>query len=544
MTTSVDSLAEKTNESSPTPDFWAIVIVDTSLTLLGGCVILLATLWLLNRQWKQREERDKLLAIVRANYWNNEEEILSALCVLKQMSSTAMFNHVTEYDVFAYKYRIECDLNPSNARHDSGVSPVDVASTNAIVNAVKKLDRLFECLALQLSFHGRCPPVVVNTVGSTICHLAERSSRVWSSRKARIILDLLRYYSGKEAAKKFEWSLVSDDNLEVLVLTHLPYAKQLHLHDCHFILDYNQVTVDLNSDMRSKICYIDIVLANGTDGAQPREACLIDAYNTARAICIKNKLVDEKYLPEAILATPASNSNDTSATCTSDDAARMESKRSVENCVRYLCHLLRVMFFAANLKELESEDQFHSFVTKLYESVHVNSGGAAREMAESSRRNIIRLVRALSSKQMTADAYELTRTRLEQIEKELLDLLTCVATSTQGKTRHMTLRKAESNASLQSSLSQSSIYTLATSASAFALNRQPLMDCQRFCDLELLQQQTNLDRSSFVSGSSVYFSPTSISSGCEGSRPLLSALVSGRRIQSSVSLDEFCETAV
>ena len=537
MTTSVDSLAEKTNDRSPTPDFWAIVIVDTSLTLLGGCVILLATLWLLNRQSKRREERDKLLAIVRANYWNNEEEIL---CVLKQMSSTAMFNHVTEYDVFAYKYRIECDLNPSC--RSSGAPPVDVASTNAVVDAVKKLDRLFECLALQLSFHGRCPPVVVNTVGSTICHLAERSSRVWSSRKARIILDLLRYYSGKEAAKRFEWSLVSDDNLEVLVLTHLPYAKQLRLHDCHFILDYNQVTVDLNSDLRSKICYIDIVLANGTDSAQPREACLIDAYNTARAICIKNKLVDERYLPEAILATPASNSNDTSAKCTSDDAAKTENKRRVENCVRYLCHLLRVMFFAANLKELESEDQFHSFVTKLYESVHMNGGSAAREMAESSRRNIIRLVRALSSKQMTADAYELTRTRLEQIEKELLDLLTCVATSTQRKTRHVTLRKAESNVSLRSSLSQSSIYTLATSASAFALN-QP-MDCQRFCDLELLQQQTSLDRSSLVSGSSVYFSPTSISSGCEGSRPLLSALVSGRRIQSSVSLDEFCETAV
>lgn len=550
MGTSADNVGETTSDCSPGPDVWSIIVVDTALTLLGGSILLLGTLWFLNRQSKRREERDKLLTIIRANYWNNEDEILSALCILQKMSHTAMFRGVTEYDVFAYKYRLECDLSPPPVHQASGSGPslpFDVTTPNAVVDSVKKLDRLFEALALQLSFHGRCPSVFVNTIGSTICHLAQHSSRVWGTKKAQIIRDLLQYYSGKEAAKKFESLLVSDDNLEVLVLTHLPYAKQLRLHDCHFILDYNQVTVDFDSDLRSKICYIDIVLANTKDGTKPKEGCLVDAYNTAREICIKNKLVYEKYLPEAIHTTGTGDSKGANAKSqTEDEAAKSENRQRVDDCVRYLCHLLRVMFFAANLKELESEDQFHEFVTKLYEAVHVNGSGAAREMAESSRRNIIRLVRALSSKQMTTDAYELTRSRLEAIEKELLDLLTCVVTSNQGKTRHsrvMALQKADSSASLRTALSQSSIYTLATSASAFALNRQPAFDCRRYCDLELLQQQS-VDRSSIISGSSVYFSPPSMSSGCDGSRPVLSALVAGRRIQSSVSLDEFCETAV
>ena len=543
-----DDLSEKASECSSSPNFWSIIVVDTTLTLLGGSILLLGTLWLLNRQSKQREQRDKLLAIVRANYWNNEEEILSALCILQTMSRTAMFRGVTEYDVFAYKYRIECDLSPPPVQQSSSSGPTlsyDVSTSNAIVDAVKKLDRLFESLALQLSFHGCCPSVFTNTVGATISHLAQHSARVWGTNKAKIIRDLLQYYSGTDAAKKFESLLVSDDNLEVLVLTHLPYAKQLRLHDGHFILDYNQVTVDFDSDLRSKICYIDIVLANTKDGTEPKEGCLVDAYNKAREICIKNKLVYEKYLPEAI-PTPG-DSKDANAKSSPDvEAGKCENKQRASDCVRYLCHLLRVMFFAANLKELESEDQFHEFVTKLYEAVHVNGAGAAREMAESSRRNIIRLVRALSSKQMTSDAYEMTRRRLEAIEKELLDLLTCVVTSNQGKTRHsrvMALRKADSSVSLRSALSQSSIYTLATSASAFALNRPTVFDCRRFGDLERLQQQS-VDRSSIVSGSSVYFSPPSMASGIDGSRPVLSALVSGRRIQSSVSLDEFCETAV
>lgn len=545
-----DDLGEKASECPSAPNFWSIIVVDTTLTLLGGSILLIGTLWLLNRQSKQREQRDKLLAIVRANYWNNEEEILSALCILQKMSCTAMFRGVTEYDVFAYKYRLECDLSPPPVQQgsSSGLTlPYDATTSNAIVDAVKKLDRLFESLALQLSFHGRCPSVFTNTVGATISHLAQHSARMWGTKKAQVIRDLLQYYSGTDAAKKFESLLVSDDNLEVLVLTHLPYAKQLRLHDCHFILDYNQVTVDFDSDLRSKICYIDIVLANTKDGTEPKEGCLVNAYNTAREICIKNKLVYEKYLPEAIATTNTGDSNDANAKSSPEvDAAKSENKQKSDDCVRYLCHLLRVMFFAANLKELESEDQFHEFVMKLYEAVHVNGGGAAREMAESSRRNIIRLVRALSSKQMTSDAYELTRRRLEAIEKELLDLLTCVVTSNQGKTRHsrvMALRKADSSVSLRSALSQSSIYTLATSASAFALNHPSVFDCRRFGDLERLQQQ-NIDRSSIVSGSSVYFSPSSMASGIDGSRPLLSALVSGRRIQSSVSLDEFCETAV
>ena len=149
------------------------------------------------------------------------------------------------------------------------------------------------------------------------------------------------------------------------------------------------------------------------------------------------------------------------------------------------------------------------------------------EILEWIRGNIYSYLRGLTIEQMLIDK-EFTKAKLEHFEKELYRHLNYL-TLRQVKQEKICCQMPHSSMSaktgdIRPAESDTSIYTLALSTSAYAMQRMALVEGAeapvRHHTLEMMHQQCSLDQSSIVSGSSMYATAMSLSSAAE-TQPLM-----------------------
>ena len=431
--------------------------------------------------------------------WEQEDCIMQSIQVVSRMSRLTLFREVTEAHVLAYRYRTDLDLYSEPTSEEPEKTPSDEVfskSLLAVTGGIKKVERMFEMLSLQLPCEGQCPLVIASAFGPTVCNIALRTGLMWNEGRSHMIKNILYYFAGRGAVESFDDQLMLNDELESLVLARLPYARSLYLCGDHFVLSDVEISSELRLDLRNKVRYIDTVLAKRGNLLNTKEKNLIEGYYSAREICVKSNFVQNKNnLP--------------------DISNRGESNKT-EDATLLLRHLLRVMCHGKNMRKMEADDKFFQFLMQLHEALYGWTDTAAMlEVLERVRANIVCYLKGLTSEQLLLDK-ELTKAKLEHFERELYRHLNYLTT------KQVALSRGRPVSELRPAESESSIYTMAMSASTFMMQRQATLDRQnsndmnsRHVELDMMHQQRSLDQSSIVSGSSVYAPALSVCSGQE-----------------------------
>ena len=389
--------------SSSDASILSVVIADTVVTIIISVVLTLCVMSGITRRRNQREERDKLVRIIREEYWANEENIRKVMHVLNKMKSSYLFKGVSELHVFAYKYRLEWS-HPY--RHDtlSTIESYKFGSGFSLLQTVKKIERLFETLIFQLPFHGTCRENICLTWGPTIFNLAQSTLLMWRDRNAKVIQEVVYYFAGRSAVGKLEGCTLSDEDLEALILRLVPYVNQLHLFEDHFLLDDVEVKDTQNRDMKNKIRYIDTALTVGRNLLENKEVNLMEIYYHTRDLAIKKGVVQTKFLPEIGIGNGG-------------------SKINLDECAIYLRHIIRVLCIPQNLEKIRTEEQLFILLMQLYKMLYIQPDtGCMVEIIDRVRHKIVSALKGMSTEHILMDK-ELTKAKLELIEKELSEHL-------------------------------------------------------------------------------------------------------------------------
>jgi len=495
------------------PPLITLLAVDTVVTIVAACILGSCVLWIWKARTKKKEERDKLGTIVRTYYWEEEEKFSLVLRVLAQMKQNSIFREVTELHLLGYVLRSEDGIYGQQDR----VPDIEqrlrqpFGSSLNVKTTVKKIERFFETLALHLSCKGRCSKNVAAVVASTVLTLSHSTALLWSNEKAHLISTIVHYFVGRHAEEHFTNNVVSDEDLECLVLARVPYVTQLYLNEDHFVLQDIDITTDMKIDIRNKIRFIDTVLAKNEKKLQSKEKNLIESYYAARELCLKAGYIHSKtHLPDIV--------------------TKVGETSKVSECVIYLRHLLRILCIPKHMRKCENDDKFFQFLMQLHETLYTWSDtNAMLEVIERSRTNIVCYVRGLTVEQILLDK-EFTKAKLEQVEKELyrhLSYLTLKQVHEDRARRPILSRGDTDPRSMRSMDSETSIYTMAMSTSSFMMRRQATQEqprdigksldqLHRQTSLDLptssLPHQTSLDQASLLSSSSLYATAASLSS--------------------------------
>ena len=426
------------------------------------------------------------------------------------MKQVTIFREVTELHVLSYKYRYDSGVygpkEYTNVSWENKLKQMEQTSMNQTMVIIRKIERLFETLTLQLPCQGSCPVNIASAFGSTVYTLGQNTAVLWNDHTGRLVRHIIHYFAGRSAAERFDANLIADEDLETLVLARVPYVNQLYLNEDHFVLQDVEITSDLKVDLKNKIRYVDTVLAKNSKFLQSKEKNITEAYYAAREICIKNSFIQNKSeFPDIV--------------------SKVGEGSRLDECVVYLRHLLRVMCINKNMKKLESDDKFFQFLMQLHEALYTWADtGTMVEIIERIRSNIFCYLKGLTIEQMLLDK-EFTKAKLEHFEKELyrhLNYLTLRQVQQERLRRSYPHSSQEASGSAEPKLrtagSDSSIYTMALSTSSYMMQRQASMERadRGHHSLELLHQQPSLDQSSIVSGSSMYATALSLSSGDAG----------------------------
>lgn len=401
--------------------------------------------------------------------------------IVTHMRQSSIFREVTEMHVFAYKFRMENGVYgpkefEEDTSHATRLRQVELASMSLTMSTVRRIERLFDMLTLQLPCEGKCPQNITAAFGNTVYTLGQNTAHIWSDHKGRQICKLVHYFAGRGAAERFDSSLISDEELESIVMARVPYVGQLYLNDDHFVLQDVAISSDLKADLKNKIRYVDTVLAKNKHNLQPREKNIIEAYYCARELCVKNSFIQNKsQFPDIV--------------------SKVGESSKLTECVVYLRHLLRIMCMGKHLKKVEGDDKFFQFLMQLHEALYTWADTSSMaEILERVRGNILCYLRGLTLEQMLIDK-EFTKAKLEHLEKELYRHLNYL---TLRQVQQERLRRqpgaGESEMRLRQVGSESSIYTMAMSASSFLMHRQASQDLperNRLAELQLMHQQVS-----------------------------------------------------
>ena len=527
------------------PPLITLLAVDTLVTIITACSLGLCALWIWKSRTKKREERDKLGTIVRTYYWDEEEKISMVLRVLAQMKQNVIFREVTELHLLSYILRCDEGVYGQQDRLPDLEHRLrqPFSSNLNVMNTIKKIERFFEALALQLSCTGRCSRNVAAVVASTVLTLSHTTTLLWGDEKSRLIGSIVHYFVGRHAAEHFMNNVVCDEDLECIVLARVPYVTQLYLNEDHFVLRDVEISTDLKIDIRNKIRFIDTVLAKNEKRLQSKEKNLIESYYAARELCLKTGYIHNKtHMPDIV--------------------TKVGEASKVTECVIYLRHLLRILSIPKHLRKMETEDKFFQFLMQLYEALYTwTDTNTMLEVIERSRTNIVCYIRGLTVEQILLDK-EFTKAKLEQVEKELYRHLSYLTLKQvhHDRTRRQVLTRGDTDPrSMRSVDSETSIYTMAMSTSSFMMRRQATLDQSedKAKDLDQFHQQgsidlppgslphqTSLDQSSLLSSSSMYATAASLSSNDVAGFPSPKAGVSREHGSPKSTDSDFFETAV
>lgn len=511
--------------------------INASVTVLCLCLVVTCLIFAVHRFFGRREERDKLCDIVTSRYWNNEDQIINVIQMMTKMREAVIFHDISAFHVLSYKYRCDNDVYGTTRSRPADTSLAPSVSDSVDTFAVlKKIEHLFDALILELPYVRRCPRNVADTFGSTVFGLAQVTSLIWCDHKARLVRHLVNYFMGRDAAETFERALMSDRDLETMILSKVPYVGQLYLNVDHFVLKDVTILDEAKMELKAKIRYVDTILARNGKILASKEQAIIESYYAARDICLKNGFVQSKmHFPDMV--------------------TKFGGPRKIDECVVCLRHLVRLMCYGTNMKKMENDEGFYQFLMQLHEVLYSwVDAHAMLEVIERSRSNIISYLHGITVEQILMDR-EFTKAKLEHIEKELCQNLRYLAVpplEREPKAQPLPPSgplKAPSER-LFPAESEISVYTMAPSTSSYVMKPPQTSPEHRVVVSEagLLAQQRGMEQGSTISGSSLYVTAGSLSSASESTLPEVKAVsLTPRRVEiveASESEGECFETPV
>lgn len=470
---------------------------NVAITVVGFCLLAACLVVSLYRYLRRREERDKLCKVIANQYWISEDQIAHVVRLLTILRKVVIFRDVSAYHVLSYKYRFEEGVygNRTSRGVEKTLLHSHVATTD-VFQILKKVERLFDSLLLQLTCKGKCPQHIANAFSSTLNGLVEVTSLIWSDHKVRGIRRLVQYFAGQAATEAFDNLRTGDADLEALVVTRVPYVGQLYFNFDHFVLKDCEIPGGRKIELASKIRYIDTVLAKEGKILQAKEKSITESYYAARELCLKNGFIQTKsHFP---------------------DVSKLSDGEHTSEYVVNLRHLLRLMCMSANVQKIENDDKFFQFLMQLHEALYSwIDEHTMIEVIERCRNNIVLILHGLTVEQILSDR-EFTKAKLEQLEKELyrhLNYLTIRQVQQERRQLHDRLKEA-GDGNLRPADSESSVYTMALSTSSYALKHHLSQERPGAEGSRMLHQQS-VDQSSIASGSSLYATATLLSSFSE-----------------------------
>ena len=321
-----------------------------------------------------------------------------------------IFRDITAYHILSYKYRTDNGVYSVDHIADD---PEEVKKSNKtplkklnVFLILKKIERLFFSLTLQLPLSRKCSKQAANTAGSIVLSIAQVTSMVWCDEKAKTIFRVVKFFSGQRMAEHLERSHVKDADLETLVLSRIPYVTNLMLdQDCKFKLkDTPQTPINLSIYLLlKKVSHIDHFITENFPRLETIREKIVTFYQAARDLSFRNNMVLTKsHIP------------DFSTIRNGGLAGRFHE------CVSCLTHLLRLMTYGNNVKQLENDEKFNRFVENLKVTVDQLAVTVTENMAniEQSRKNIVVCLNDLTTEHVLADR-EFIKAKLELIEKDL-----------------------------------------------------------------------------------------------------------------------------
>lgn len=467
----------------------AAFAMNASISIICFSLVASCLVYTLHRYLQRREERVKLCKIIATHYWSSEDQIALVVQLITNMRKVIIFREVTAFHILSYKYRYENGVYGTRDVHTIEKKILHPYLTAIdVFQILKKIERLFDSLMLQLTCKGKCPSHIASMFSSTLFGLAQVTSLVWCDEKKRGIRRLVCYFAGRESATTFDSGHISDADLESMVTSRAPYVGHLYLNIDHFVLKDVEISSEGRIDLKSKIRYVDTILAKHGKIVELKEKNIIESYYAAREICLKHGLIQSKSQ--------------------FSDVQKFIESEGIGECAGHLRHLLRLMCFGPNIRKVENDESFFQFLMQLHETLYSWADEQTMlEVIERCRNNIAACLHGLTIEQILMDR-EFTKAKLEQIEKELyrhLNYLTIRQVQQEKEKRQQQDRLKDNEMRMHPAESESSVYTMALSTSSYALKRQTSQE-------RPIQHQQSIDQGSIASGSSVYAPATLLSS--------------------------------
>ena len=395
-----------------------------NVELFKKLILLIFFTLLINFPTRLKEERDKLGDIIAQRFWKEENQIACLFQVLSSMKESVIFRDITAYHILSYKYRTDNGVySIENVIEDGEEAKRSAKSSLKKLNVfliLKKIERLFFSLTLQLPLSRKCSKQAARTAGSIVLSIAQVTSLVWCDEKAKTIFKVVRFFSGQRMADHLEQTHMKDADLETLVLSRIPYITSLTLdQDCKFRLkDTTQKSIDLSIYLLlKKVSHIDHFITENFTKLETIREKIVAFYQDARDLSFRNNMVLTKsHIP------------DFSTIRNGGLAGRFHE------CVSCLTHLLRLMSYGSNAKLMEKDERFKNFLDGLKKTVDELASTVSDNMVniEQSRKNIVVCLNDLTTEHVLADR-EYIKAKLELIEKDLKNYVKYINTSKSQK---------------------------------------------------------------------------------------------------------------
>jgi len=198
----------------------------------------------------------------------------------ERLRSRSVLHGVTEFDLLAYKFRVE-----NGVYGDERGTPAHHAFVT-----LKRLEHLFESVAIQLPAPRRRllwrraaadrPGGGGLTFGSAVCRAAVATSPAWCDDSAPTVRAVVRYLGGRPAAGRFDDGRRTDSAAERRVLATVPYVRALRLVDDRFLLATPASVLD--HELRRRIAAVDerLTAGNGLAVSIRHPSTVIEAYRS------------------------------------------------------------------------------------------------------------------------------------------------------------------------------------------------------------------------------------------------------------------------
>ena len=405
--------------------FYSLVGIDIIIII---CLVIIAiAVTSCGILYRVRVDRKALIDLIDDVVWKNENTILALKRTLNTLKEKVMLsNHVSEFHVFVFRYR-----HRLSCLHAGDVTDEE----SACFHTVAQIEHLLCRLHIEFITGSICSRHVFCSIRDTVNALFVEFSQVLTDEKVAM---LHRITKPSKCHTQVLDSRLCDADLRDLMADVSSYVTYLRMENHGYKLKHIPITTKTTykPGFPGKLFSIDNILSSAPELFESKKHVFMNAYSAVRLLCIKHKVAPEhKHLP-----------------LMSEHSATAD----VMTCLRHALRCLIERF----------DEELQLIVFNMFDELYWwNTQNSMFALIEGSKSAIQSLLNSITIDQIVSKE-EITRQKLEDVEYELQHLLGCQPV---GSCKS---KRANRQASFVSFESETSVYTMAMSPSAYAIDNQ------------------------------------------------------------------------